>query len=100
MIAASTIDYAALGTGLAVAFIAFMQVYGSWKQRQIAKTVEVIHTLTNSQMGLVLLNLAKSTALNYSLESTELNKAEAEKALAAYNDHVLKQAAVDSKAKP
>lgn len=61
-----------------------------------AKTVDVIHTLTNSQMGVVLLNLAKSTALNYSLDKTELNKVEADKAMAAYNDHSKKQQIVDA----
>lgn len=96
MLATSTIDYTSLGTGLAVAFIAFMQVWSNRKQKKMAKTVDVIHTLTNSQMGVVLLNLAKSTALNYSLDKTELNKVEADKAMAAYNDHSKKQQIVDA----
>lgn len=91
-----TTDYGAIGTALAIIFIAFMQVWNNRKQAQIAKTVEVVHKLTNSNLGEQLkigmisaLTLANQTGLPE-------HKALADVAVAKFRLHEADQAKVDA----
>lgn len=45
-----TADYGAIGTAIAIAYIAFMQARNAGRAKKTAKTVEEIHQLTNGTM--------------------------------------------------
>lgn len=107
----STIEWGALGTGLAVAFIAFMQIWGKWKQDQVAKKVEatavkvestakvvdVIHGLSNSAMTATKKTLAEVSAAKAVITHDPTDELAAKEALEDYLLHVVKQAKVDAK---
>lgn len=92
----TTIDWSALGTGLAIAFIAFMQSWQAYKTRQIAKTAEQIHILTNSAMGLQKQSLMRTTAALAAITHNPEDEKAALDARADFDDHQRKQVKVDA----
>lgn len=110
MIAA--IEWGALGTGLAVAFIAFMQMWQTYQAKQVAKKVdataiktdeiskktETIHALVNRPMGIALANAATALEEIASMKPDVPEKSIIAKAARkASNDHNAQQAVVDAK---
>ncbi len=100
----ASIEWSALGTGIAVAFIAFMQIWQKWKQDQVAKQVQasakvidVIHELSNSAMGAQKKTLAEVTSAKAMITHDATDELAAKEALADYLLHVGKQAKVDAK---
>jgi len=81
-----------------------LMVWNKWQQGKTAKTVEVIHALTNSSMGLQKKQLAEVTAAKAAItrsgpdaQAAALDQRSADQAMADYLDHVSKQSKADSK---
>ncbi len=103
-------NWTALGTGLAVAFVAFMQVWQNWRAGQIAKelaintaktnktaqTVDEIHVLTNGSMALQKKTLAETTAAKSAITKDPADIEASRLAMIDYQDHVGKLAKVES----
>ena len=84
-----------IGSGIALAFITFMQVWQRYRQAQMQKTVDVIHTLTNSKMGEELFTGMVSAKALSAVDPTPENVALFEVAKKKWLDHQAKQATVD-----
>lgn len=87
-------DYGAIGTAVAVGFIAVMQVYQSHKAKQMAKTLDTVHTLTNSSMGLQKKALMEVTAAKAAITRSKQDEEAAGVAMADYSAHMEQQAKV------
>jgi hypothetical protein len=100
-LAAATVDkvnWNALGTALAVAFIAFMQVWQQYQSSKRAVKLEEVHKLVNSSMGQQLfIGMVAAEALHVAQPNTT-NEMLAKNARAKYEEHQKKQNNVDATA--
>ncbi len=99
-------NWTALGMGLATAFIAFMQVYNSWRASQRDKNVAVIDSkvnkvvdMTNGTMGLQKQSLAEVTAAKAVITKDPADEEAARSAKASFDEHVM-TTAIAQKEKP
>lgn len=74
-----------------------LMVWNKWQQGKTAKTVEVIHALTNSSMGLQKKALADVSAAKAAITKDPEDIKASEAAMADYLDHVKKQSTADTK---
>ncbi len=82
-------DWTALGTGLGLAFVAFMQVYNNWKGNQRDKQIAKVVDMTNGTMGLQKRSLAEVTAAKAVITKDPMDVEAAKIAKADSDDHDL-----------
>lgn len=93
---APTTDWASLGQNFFLLLVGLLTAWNAWRAKKTAGTVEQIHTLTNSAMGLSLKSLAEVTAAKAAITKDPTDLKAAGEAMNAYLVHVAKQAQVDS----
>jgi hypothetical protein len=89
-------DWSSLGQNLFLLLLGLLTAWNAWRAKKTAGTVEQIHTLTNSAMGLSLKSLAEVTAAKAAITKDPADLKAATEAMNAYLSHVSKQATVDS----
>ena len=95
MTIAATFDWSAFGTAVAVAFIAFMQVWQKHQQNKNTKTLDTIHILTNSKMGQELFSGMVSAKALAAVQPTPENIELSQVAEKKFLEHQARQAKVD-----
>ena len=93
----TTSDWKDAGQAVGMFALGVIMVWNKWQQNKTAKTVEVIHELTNSSMGLQKKALADVSAAKAAITKDPLDVKASEAALADYLAHVNKQSAADTK---
>ena len=73
-----------------------LQAWNTYQQKKTSKTVNEVHVLVNSNMGLTLHALAQVTAAKAAITKNDMDIDDANDAMAKYLDHVEKQAKVDA----
>jgi hypothetical protein len=90
-----TPDYGAIGTAIAIGYIAFMD----YRQRKTSKVVNEIHALTNSAMTQQKKTLAEVTAAKSVITKDPKDVEAATEAMKDYLSSVNKQSNVESQTK-
>ena len=81
-------DYGQIGTAVAVAFLGFMSVWNRRQASKIAKTVDTVHGLVNSQMTTTKRALAEVSAAKAAITKDPKDIASAKAAMNEYLAHV------------
>ena len=97
-----TLDPASIGTFVGLALIAFLQTWNARRTKRVeqkvaitAETVEKVHLLTNSAMGLQKKALAQVSAAKAAITHDPEDQKIADSALSDYLEHIGKQSKVD-----
>lgn len=92
----AAVDWGSLGTGIAIAFIAFMQVWQQHKAKLRDAKLDEVHKLVNSAMSEQLfIGMIAAESLS-AANPTETNHNLAVEARRKYEDHLKRQANVDT----
>jgi hypothetical protein len=90
------VDWSDLISKLILGLIGAMSAWTVWRSQKTAGTVDKVHTLTNSAMGIQKKSLAEVTAAKAAITHDPTDIEAARVALLDYTDHITKQSAVDS----
>lgn len=96
--AVERVNWGALGTGLAVAFIAFMQVWQQAQAKRREGKLNQVHQLVNSNFGAQLRITYLQAQRIANLTKDPQDAAVATEAHRLWEEHVAKQAKVDAQA--
>lgn len=94
--AGDTMTNSEITTLTAAVALGLLQAWAAYRQHKIAKTVDQIHTLTNSAMGWSKRTLAEVTSAKAAITKNPTDQQAADTAMADYLDHVSRQSKVDA----